>query len=291
MDMLALKKAREKESGSHAILIYGDSGSGKTRFAATAAMIPEIRKIVWLDLENGKDTILSMGLSDAALQKIQLFSMLDTRKDPFVMNAILRMFSSAQDVPICEAHGKMNCVKCMQEKAAFQQFNLTKLTHNDLVILDSGSQLTDCGVNALLKGQPEDAILQIQEWGTVNNWLKSILQVVQVGRHTNFVVLTHVLYDEEYTGTGPNKQLVRTKQYPMIGTKTFSTMVGKYFGTIVQLEISGSKHKGGSSTTYRPNVQTKSRLNIEIEKSPTLDMKAILIHGGIIKAPKNESTN
>ncbi len=69
----------------------------------------------------------------------------------------------------------------------------------------------------------------------------------------------------------------------MIGTKTFATSVGKYFGTIVQLEVSGSKHKGGSSTTYRPNVQTKSRLNIEIEKSPTLDMRAILIQGGIIK--------
>lgn len=283
MDMLALRKARQEQSSSHSILIYGDSGSGKTRLAATAATIPELRKIIWLDLENGKDTILSMGLPDSALEKIQLFSMLDTRKDPFVMNAMLRMFSSAQDIPICEEHGKMNCVQCIKDKLPFQQFNLTKLTHNDLVVIDGGSQLTDCGVNALLKGQPEDAILQIQEWGTVNNWLKSILQVVQVGRYTNTIMLTQVLYDEEYTGSGPNRQLIRTKQYPMIGTKTFSTSVGKYFGTVIQLEVSGGKHKGGSSTTYKPNIQTKSRLNIEIEKSPTLDMRAILIQGGIIK--------
>lgn len=95
-----------------------------------------------------------------------------------------------------------------------------------------------------MKGQPEDAILQIQEWGTVNNWLKSILQTVQAGRYTNVVVLTHVLYDEEYSGTGINKTLIRTKIYPLMGTKTFSTQVGKYFGTIVHLEVKNKKHVG-----------------------------------------------
>ena len=64
MDMLELKRKAENESSSHSILIYGDSGAGKTRMAATAALIPEIKKIVWLDLENGSDTILHMGLPD-----------------------------------------------------------------------------------------------------------------------------------------------------------------------------------------------------------------------------------
>jgi polynucleotide 5'-kinase involved in rRNA processing len=80
MDMLALKKAREKQSSSHSILIYGDSGCGKTRLAATAALIPAIERIVYLDLENGHDTILSMGLPDSALAKIQLFRICDTTK-------------------------------------------------------------------------------------------------------------------------------------------------------------------------------------------------------------------
>jgi hypothetical protein len=201
MDMLALKKAREKQSSSHSILIYGDSGCGKTRLAATAALIPAIERIVYLDLENGHDTILSMGLPDSALAKIQLC---DTRKDPHAMSTMLKMFSAREDISLCEEHGRINCLECTRAKKPTQTFNLTKMTHNDLVIIDSGSQLADCGVNALLKGQPEDAILQIQEWGTVNNWLKSILQTVQAGRYTNVVVLTHVLYDEEYSGTGIN---------------------------------------------------------------------------------------
>lgn len=283
MDMLALKKRREQESSSHSILIYGDSGCGKTRLAATAALIPEIQRVVYLDLENGHDTILNMGLPDSALEKIQLFKICDTRKDPHVMSTMLKMFSSKDDVVLCEEHGRINCLACSKEKKPTQIFNLTKMNHNELVILDSGSQLADCGVNALLKGQPEDAILQIQEWGTVNNWLKSILQVVQIGRFTNVVVLTHVLYDEEYSGTGINKTLIRTKVYPLMGTKNFSTRCGKYFGTIVNLEVKNKRHVGGSSTTYAANVQTKSRLNIKVEAAAEISMQEILVKGGIIR--------
>jgi hypothetical protein len=290
MDMLALKKRAETESSSHSILIYGDSGSGKTRMAATAALIPEINRIVWLDLENGKDTILHMGLPDEALKKIQLFQLLDTRKEPHVMNTMLKMFSSKADLNVCEEHGRVNCLECTQGKKSMQVFNITKMTHNDLLVIDSGSQLTDCGVNALLKGQPEDAILQIQEWGTVNNWLTAIMQVVQIGRYTNVVVLSHVFYDEEYSGTGPNKTLIRTRLFPMIGTSNYAKKVGKFFGTVVFLELKGSKHAGGSSTTYKVNCNTKSRLNVKVEESQALNMRDILVKGGIIRGKTEASS-
>ncbi len=288
MDMLALKKKRDEVSSSHAILIYGDSGCGKTRLAATAATIPALNKIYYIDLENGSDTILNMGLPDEALKKIQLYKICDTRKDPHAMSTMLKMFSAREDISLCEEHGRINCLECTRAKKPTQIFNLTKMTHNDLVIIDSGSQLADCGVNALLKGQPEDAILQIQEWGTVNNWLKSILQTVQAGRYTNVVVLTHVLYDEEYSGTGINKTLIRTKIYPLMGTKTFSTQVGKYFGTIVHLEVKNKKHVGGSSTVYALNTQTKSRLGIKVENANEITMSEILVRGGIIKPMHKE---
>ena len=288
MDMLALKKKRDEVSSSHAILIYGDSGCGKTRLAATAATIPALNKIYYIDLENGSDTILNMGLPDEALGKIQLYKICDTRKDPHAMSTMLKIFSAREDISLCEEHGRINCLECTRAKKPTQTFNLTKMTHNDLVIIDSGSQLADCGVNALLKGQPEDAILQIQEWGTVNNWLKSILQTVQAGRYTNVVVLTHVLYDEEYSGTGVNKTLIRTKIYPLMGTKTFSTQVGKYFGTIVHLEVKNKKHVGGSSTVYALNTQTKSRLGIKVENANEITMSEILVRGGIIKPMHKE---
>lgn len=288
MDMLALKKKRDEVSSSHAILIYGDSGCGKTRLAATAATIPALNKIYYIDLENGSDTILNMGLPDEALGKIQLYKICDTRKDPHAMSTMLKIFSAREDISLCEEHGRINCLECTRAKKPTQIFNLTKMTHNDLVIIDSGSQLADCGVNALLKGQPEDAILQIQEWGTVNNWLKSILQTVQAGRYTNVVVLTHVLYDEEYSGTGINKTLIRTKIYPLMGTKTFSTQVGKYFGTIVHLEVKNKKHVGGSSTVYALNTQTKSRLGIKVENANEITMSEILVRGGIIKPMHKE---
>ena len=291
MDMLELKRKAENESSSHSILIYGDSGAGKTRMAATAALIPEIKKIVWIDLENGSDTILHMGLPDEALEKIQLFKLLDTRKEPHAMGTLLKMFSSKADLNICEEHGRANCLECTQGKKPSQVFNITKMTHNDLLIIDSGSQMTDCAINALLKGQPEDAILQIQEWGAVSNWLTAILQVIQIGRYTNTIVLSHVYYDEEYSGTGPNRSLVRTRIFPMIGSAAYSKKVGKFFGTVVFLELKGSKHAGGSSTTYKPNCNTKSRLNIKVEDSPTLNMRDILVKGGVIREARSKDSN
>lgn len=274
MDMLALKKKLSEEGTNQSILIYGDSGIGKTRFAATAAQVPEVTRIVWLDLENGKDTILSMGLSDEELQKIQLIQLLDTRKDPHVMSTVLKMFSSQQDLHICEEHGRLTCLKCA--KAPTQTFNLTKMTKSEILVIDTGSQLADCGVNALLKGQAEDAILPIQEWGTVVNWMKAICQVIQNGRYTNVIMTCHALPIETYSGTGINKVLQKTEVFPMAGTQALSRKFGAYFGTEIFLELRANKHAGGSSTTYKKGVQTKSRNNIKVEDLPELHMKYLL---------------
>jgi hypothetical protein len=273
MDMLRIKQKLQEEPSSQSILVYGDSGIGKTRFAATAAQIPHIRKIVWLDLENGKDTILSMGLSDTELAKIQLIQLLDTRKDPHVMSTILKMFSSPMDIHLCEEHGRINCLKCSKEKLPTQVFNLTTLDSRDILVIDTGSQLTDCGVNALLKGQPEEAILPIQDWGTVVNWMKAICQVIQNARYCNTIMLCHMLPVETYSGTGINRVLQKTDYFPMAGTQAFSRKFGAYFSTEIFLELRGNKHSGGSSTTYKKGVQTKSRSGIRVEDLPELHMK------------------
>jgi len=135
---------------------------------------------------------------------------------------------------------------------------LTTLTSHDILVIDTGSQLTDCGVNALLKGQPEEAILPIQDWGTVVNWMKAICQVIQNARYCNTIMLCHMLPVETYSGTGINKVLQKTEYFPMAGTQAFSRKFGAYFSTEIFLELRGNKHAGGSSTTYKKGVQTKS---------------------------------
>jgi hypothetical protein len=150
---------------------------------------------------------------------------------------------------------------------------LTTLTSHDILVIDTGSQLADCGVNALLKGQSEEAILPIQDWGTVVNWMKAICQVIQNARYCNTIMLCHMLPVETYSGTGINKVLQKTEYFPMAGTQSFSRKFGAYFSTEIFLELRGNKHAGGSSTTYKKGVQTKSRTGVRVEDLPELHMK------------------
>ena len=85
-----------------------------------------------------------MGLSEQELDKIDLIRIPDTREVPRGCETILKMFSSKEDIKICHSHGKVNCVEAeCKSSDAYTVFNLRKLSHKDLVVIDSGSQLGD----------------------------------------------------------------------------------------------------------------------------------------------------
>jgi hypothetical protein len=282
-NLLQIAKAVKTENRpNHSILLYGPPKSGKTHLAATAAEIPEIKKIVWIDTENGSETLLGMHqkkeLSDEALAKIELIKLPDTRANPIAIETCLRMFSTraGAGVTVCDAHGKVNCIEC-KTPAGFQgtNFNLADLGHNDLVVLDSGSQLGDSAVNGACKGKPVDYKPGWDEWGLAGKWLGDILSVIQQAHHTNFVVLTHEIMLEGDDG--------KDKIFPLMGSKAFSMKVAKYFGTVAYVHKKLNKHAAGSSSTYRSDVLTGSRINATLEKSDNPNMREILIEGGILK--------
>ena len=138
MKLSELSKAVNTIKPNHSILIYGQPKTGKTRLVGTAAKIPEIKRIFWIDLENGAETLLHMGLSDEELAKIELIRIVDTREVPRGCETILKMFSSKDDIKICDLHGKVNCVEC-QDKTTKQftgtSFNLRKCTHEEDLLL------------------------------------------------------------------------------------------------------------------------------------------------------------
>lgn len=69
MDLLALSKKYKEEPKNQSILIYGDSGVGKSRTAATVALIPWVERVFWLDLDNSMETLFHMNLPDSAMKK------------------------------------------------------------------------------------------------------------------------------------------------------------------------------------------------------------------------------
>lgn len=281
MNLLDLKKAVAKVQPNHSVLMYGPPKTGKTRLAGTAARIAELEKIYWIDIENGVQTLLNMGLTDEELAKIVLIRIADTRDNPIAIETILKTFTSKTPLNICELHGRIDCAECRKAGSSFFSWHLGQCTHNDLVVLDSGSQLGDSALAAACLGKPGMYKPTFDEYGMVNKWLGDVCSVIQQCANTNFVVLTHEIALEDDEG--------KDKIFPLMGSKQFSMRCSKFFGTVVYVHKKMNKHVAGSSSVYRSDVLTGSRIAVALEQSKDPSMRDILIDGGILKPPSAES--
>ena len=280
MNLKQLAASVNTQRPNHSILLYGPPKTGKTRLAGTAAKIREFRKIYWFDLENGSETLLHMDLSDEELEKIILFRIPDTRENPRACETLLKAFSSRNPSPIkiCEEHGKVACIECEKNNKPTESFLLSSLTHQDLIVIDSGSQLGDSALAMACAGKDVSFKPTWDEWGLQVKWLGDIMSIIQQAYHTNFLMITHeIAIEEELNG------VKKDKIYPLVGTKAFCQRVGKYFGTVVYVELKMGKHAAGSSSTYKVNYLSGSRVNAKMENSKEPDMKSIFIDGGILK--------
>lgn len=276
MNLLQLKKATAVVQPNHSILIYGPPKGGKSRLVGTAAKIKELNRIYWIDIENGVETLLNMGLTDEELAKITIIKIADTRDNPIALETILKAFTSKVPVAICEAHGRVDCAECTKSGSPVLRWCLASCNHNDLVVLDSGSQLGDSALAAACLGKPNMFKPTFDEYGMVNKWLGDVCSVIQQCVYTNFVVITHdtVLKDDE------NKDRI----FPLFGSTQFSMKCAKFFGTVVYVHKKMNKHTAGSGSTYRSDLLTGSRVGIALESHKEPSMQAILVDGGILKS-------
>ncbi|EKD22458.1 MAG: hypothetical protein ACD_86C00003G0021 [uncultured bacterium] len=277
MKLSELSKAAATHKPNHSILLYGNPKTGKTRLVGTVAKIPEIKRIFWFDLENGAETLLHMNLSPDELDKINLIAISDTREIPRGIETVLKAFSSKTPIKICDLHGKVGCIECEKTKASSVEFCMNSLTKSDLVVIDSGSQLGDSALALAMAGRDITAKPGYDEYGMASKYLSDILSIIQAAFYTNFVVITHVIpIEEEMNG------VKRDRYFPLMGTRAMCQKVAKYFGTVVFVEIKMGKHAAGSSSLYRGDATTGSRTNAKIEASKELDMRSILVEGGIL---------
>ena len=278
MNLADLAKRVTVRKPNHSILLYGHPKTGKTRLVGTAAQLPEIKRIFWFDGENGAETLLNMGLTEAELSKVTLFSIPDTRELPRFGETVLKALTSKVPITICDLHGKVECLECTKTTAPTTPFFLPSLTHEDLIVVDSGSQLGDSTLAMAMAGKAIDAKPGWDEYGQSTAWLGAILSVMQASFYTNSVMITHLIpIEEEMNG------VKRDRFFPLVGTKAMCQKVAKYFGTVIFVEIKMGKHAGGSSSLYRSDASTGSRTGAKIEAQKELSMRAILSEGGVLK--------
>lgn len=266
MQLSQVAAALKQVSGpatTHAFLFYGPPKSGKTELVATVADAPELDRIFWFDCENGIHTLIRMHnegkLSDAAMEKITYIKIPDTREDPVACETMLKAIASKGGCKICEEHGRVNCGSCAKEGKPQINFDYSKLTKRDAVVIDSMSQVGMSAQNMATRGKPIEYKLQLDDYGAMGKWLHDICTVIQAAQYCHVFCITHVMIMENEAGSDI--------YYPMCGSKNFSANFAKYFGTVVFVQKKLKKHRAESSTLSSMNTLAGSRLGLVLENS------------------------
>jgi len=238
--------------------VYGSPKSGKT--LAIGRLAEAGFKLHWFDLENGWETLRQ--LSPEAKRNITLYKIPDTRGMPLAIETMMKVIRGTK-ITVCAEHGKsdlVGCPLCRKSGGTIHTLELGALGPADIVVIDSGSQLTESAISHTIKGQADDYKLQQDDWGNVGKLLGNIFSYVQAARF-HVIVTAH-----ELDPTGRDDK-VQKKLVPSIGTKAFATNSGKYFGHLVYLETKNRKHVAASSTTASMQYSTGSRTNVALESS------------------------
>lgn len=270
------------------ICLYGDPKTGKSRLAATIAKVPWIKKVHYFDIENGRETLVTMvreGIITAEeAEKVIIYAIPDTKQLPMAMETMMKCLTVHKDLVICDMHGKVSCVPCADKDAKGNwtklngtPFNISKVANDEVVVIDTGSQLGDSILNHYMNqhGNPDKP--GWDEYGPQGLDLTNIGQVIQSGI-CNFIMLTHTLTVDIKENDKESEMI-----YPLVGTKNMSKKFGKYFGHVIYLHKKLNMHKAGSSSTYQPNVVTGSRAGWKIEQEGVLDFSLLFARIGITK--------
>lgn len=269
----------KKVSKTHRVLVYGEPKSGKTELAAR---LSEKYKILFIDLENGYETLLKMPV--AWQQNVEIVSIPDTKVFPIAIETVLKIVTG-QPVEVCDEHGKVGCAICKKDSLPTTRVCLNELTDDWIVIVDSLTQLSNSAMNHLTKGQVDTYKPEWTDYRNQGQLLDKFLSQVQQAKY-NIVCVTHVVETELEDG--------RKKLVPVCGTTAFSRNTAKYFDHVVYCEVKNKKHNFASSTTYANNVLTGSRTDISLESVDNPSLLAIFSENNVANkavSPGEKSLN
>lgn len=253
-----MKLSQLKKQTGETALVFGPPKVGKTLIAGLLA--EHFDRTQMFDLENGIQTLTAnfpqMGKAHL-LDKIDAVQIPDSRKNPIAIKTMLKVFSG-QKLSICNKHGMTTCIQCAKDKLEVTEVELNKFGRNDLVIMDSASQLADSAYAHVMGQQrlEECAKADWDDWGQMGNLLSMVYSQIQQVPY-NVVVISH-----EDMVQMPDKS---DKIVPVGGTRNFSKRFAKFFGHVIYCEIVLGKYKQGSSPTYKMNVISGSRSGLILD--------------------------
>lgn len=233
------------------VAIVGLPGTGKTTLAAALA---EKFNLIWIETEN--DSAVLRKLPTAWQERVTFINIPDSAVVPMAADTLMHLFKNGKG-SICAQHGKYACAICKKEGGAFDEVDFSKLGPQDVVVLNTATQLSASILAHTMKGKPVDAKPERDDWGSLRKFCEYFGSQFQAASF-NFVVICHAV---EATLEDNKVKLV-----PNFGSKDMSANFAKYFDHVIYCDVVNNKHKAFSSSLYRSGILTKSRTDFEIEK-------------------------
>lgn len=249
------------------ILLYGRSKAGKTELAAKLAN--EGYKLIWIDMEKGSQT-LTHAIKPEFFKNVTYISIPDTLENPVAIVTVGKLMASKVPVTVCDKHGVIACPFC---KTNLETIDLTNLGPDTVLVLDTGTQLSDSALAYVMKEENKKMFTAFERadfdaYGHQTRLLNSVFSNLQQ-KACHRILITHEEIIEQTDGT----KLIM----PKCGTKNYSRNFPRFFDHVVYCYVSNKDHKVASDTAFNTRILTGSRSAIAMEKGASL--KDLLLAG------------
>ena len=274
MNLLELKAAIQEERITQAgrtTLIWGAPRTGKTRWALTIAKAPQIKKVFFLDFENGWETVIyakdtegNPYFSDVELAKIQVIRVMDLPDKPRAILTSEALFRNRHRT--IRLDGTTGDFKGKEKKAEDTDIVIEPSDWNNetAFVLDTIGQI---GISALNEATNENPDYKdIRKWyGGATTRLNNLFTMIQACP-AYVIACTHVLEREIVLATDKsgNPTRIKTDLYPLCLSKNYSMNVGRSFGSIIYRWIELNKFAHLSSPIKKSGIQAGARTGVDI---------------------------
>jgi len=239
------------------LLVYGGPKTGKTSLLGQLAAV---KKLWWFDLESGISSLLTGGVNT---DNIEYFRIPDSQGYPIAVETLLKVVKGGAQ-KICHEHGKVNCPLCKLPNQS-STINVDTFTTNDVLVIDSVSQLSQSIMNYILKDRlikDQDVKPTFDDWAKSGLLLDRIFSILQNATF-NVACISHESMVELEDG--------RKKMVPIAGSSNVSKVFAKFFDEVIYTEIMNKKFRAYSSAdTCMVNAIVGSRSKLVLDDKTTI---------------------